>query len=186
MKLIDIIQTRRSIFPIQFTSQNVSKEQLMQMLEAANWAPSHRKTNPWRFKVFKDESLNLLAEKVESAYKRTTPEKVFSEFKLKKSLEKILTSGAVIAICMQRDPKESLPEWEEIAATAMAVQNMWLMAGQLGLAGYWSSPGYIEDMQDELELADGERCLGFFYLGGYDREMSEAVREPVEDKITWF
>ena len=27
---------------------------------------------------------------------------------------------------MKRDLKESVPEWEEIAATAMAVQNMWL------------------------------------------------------------
>lgn len=186
MKLLDIIKSRRSIFPVQFTGQSVSKDHILQMLEAANWAPSHRKTNPWRFKVFKDDSLSFLADKIKSAYTRTTPEKAFSEFKLKNSLEKILTSGAVIAICMQRDPKESLPEWEEIAATAMAVQNMWLMAGQLGLAGYWSSPGYIEDMQDELELADGERCLGFFYLGEYDGSMPEAVREPVKDKITWF
>jgi hypothetical protein len=27
---------------------------------------------------------------------------------------------------MQRDEKERIPDWEEVAATAMAVLNMWL------------------------------------------------------------
>ena len=97
-----------------------------------------------------------------------------------------MSSGAVIAICMQRDLKDRVPEWEEIAATAMAVQNMWLMTGHLGLGGYWSSPGYISDMKEELQLAEGERCLGFFYLGAYDAPMPDGDREPVEEKITWF
>ncbi|WP_442846709.1 nitroreductase family protein [Leeuwenhoekiella sp. H156] len=186
MKLSETIKNRRSVFPNQFTGQTVSKEQIIELLEAANWAPSHRQTNPWRFKVFQDESLGLFAEKMSAAYTRTTPEKAYSAFKLKKSVEKVMSSGAVIAICMQRDLKDRVPEWEEIAATAMAVQNMWLMTGQLGLGGYWSSPGYISDMKEELQLAEGERCLGFFYLGAYDAPMPDGDREPVEEKITWF
>lgn len=31
------------------------------------------------------------------------------------------------------------PEWEEMCAVACAVQNMYLMATSLGVAGYWSS-----------------------------------------------
>jgi len=186
LRLLNIIKSRRSIFPNQFTSQNLSKDQILQLLEAANWAPSHRKTNPWRFKVFQGESLTLLADKITAAYTRTTPEKNFSAFKLKKSVEKVMSSGAVIAICMQRDLKDRVPEWEEIAATAMAVQNMWLLTGELGLGGYWSSPGYISDMQEELKLAEGERCLGFFYLGEYRDENPQGDREPIEDKVTWL
>ena len=53
---------------------------------------------------------------------------------------------------MQRDPKESVPEWEEIASVAMAVQNMWLMAQELNLGGYWSSPLIIHQLEELLPL----------------------------------
>ena len=184
--LKEAILNRRSIFPNQFADKSITKAQIETLLEAANWAPTHRKTQPWRFKVFKDEALSLLAEFVTKAYTKDTPAAKFSDFKLKKSIEKIEASGAVLAICMQRDPKESIPEWEEVAATAMAVQNLWLMAGELGLGGYWSSPGYITKMNQDLKLAEGERCLGFFYLGVYDGEQLSGERDAAESKTTWF
>ena len=184
--LKQIIKNRRSIFPNQFSGKAVSKEEIKTLLEAANWAPTHRKTQPWRFKVFREDSLSVLAEFIEKAYTTTTPEHQFSAFKLKKTLEKVTTSAAVIVICMQRDPKESVPEWEEVAATAMAVQNLWLMTGELGLGGYWSSPGYRTAMHTELKLNTGEECLGFFYLGAYEEEPLVGERDAIEDKTVWF
>ncbi|MEH6656888.1 nitroreductase family protein [Leeuwenhoekiella marinoflava] len=184
--LKEAILNRRSIFPNQFSEKAVTKAQIEELLEAANWAPTHRKTQPWRFKVFKDDALAILADFVTKAYTKDTPADKFSDFKLKKSIQKIETSGAVIAICMQRDVKESIPEWEEVAATAMAVQNLWLMAGELGLGGYWSSPGYIKEMHADLKLEDGEVCLGFFYLGVYDGEPFNGERDTVQSKTTWF
>ena len=83
----------------------------------------------------------------------------------KKIIEKPNQSGCVLAICMQRDANESVPEWEEIAATAMAVQNMWLAASDLGIGAYWSSPSLKDHLYKHIELASGERCLGFFYMG---------------------
>lgn len=49
--------------------------------------------------------------------------------------------SAQIAIYVKKDPKpgKAMPEWEETAAVSCAVQNMWLMATALGLAGYWTS-----------------------------------------------
>ena len=41
---------------------------------------------------------------------------------------------------MQRDPGERIPEWEELASVACAVQNMWLSATSYGIGAYWSSP----------------------------------------------
>ena len=36
---------------------------------------------------------------------------------------------------MQADPQKLQPEWEEMAATSCAVQNMWLLGTALGVAG---------------------------------------------------
>ena len=49
------IAKRRSIFPIQFSDKEVTDSQLHELFEAANWAPTHRRTEPWRFKVFRGE-----------------------------------------------------------------------------------------------------------------------------------
>ena len=87
---------------------------------------------------------------------------------------------------MQRDPKESLPVWEEVAATAMAVQNMWLCCTELGIGSYWSSPGVIKYMGDFLPLAEGEECLGFFYMGYYDGALPDVSRKPIADKVAWL
>ena len=38
-----------------------------------------------------------------------------------------------------------MPEWEETAAVACAVQNMHLTLTAEGLAGYWSSGGVMGD-----------------------------------------
>ncbi|MGY8931922.1 MAG: nitroreductase family protein [Flavobacteriales bacterium] len=39
-------------------------------------------------------------------------------------------------ICMSRDENEVIPEWEELAATSMSVQNMWLTCTSYDLGCY--------------------------------------------------
>jgi len=87
---------------------------------------------------------------------------------------------------MQRDPLESIPEWEEIAATAMAVQNMWLCCTEQGIGCYWSSPGLIQYMDEFLPMEEGEKCLGFFYMGYYEGELPERTRKPISEKVVWL
>jgi len=179
------IQSRRAVFPVQYNEQPISKEEIQSILESANWAPTHKKTEPWRFKVFHSETARKkLADFLGKTYQETTENP--SEFKQKKVEQKPLQSGCVIAICMQRDPKESLPEWEEIAATAMAVQNMWLTAHELKIGAYWSSPALKDHLHKLLDFKDGQRCLGFFYMGKYDENLPEGKRKTtIEEKTTW-
>ena len=186
--IFDLIQKRRSIFPPQYNDTPIAKELLVKILEAANWAPNHKKTEPWRFKVFQAAGLKQLGEALSNTYKQVTPEGAFSEKKHQKLLKNPQRAGAVIAICMQRDPKESLPEWEEIAAVSMAVQNLWLTATAYGLAGYWSSPGVINHLGQFLNLVEGERCLGFFYLAHLQNPAPELPRErgPITEKVDWI
>ena len=87
---------------------------------------------------------------------------------------------------MKRDPKESVQEWEEIAATAMAVQNMWLTCVEYEIGCYWSTPKYIDKMNDFFMLKENERCLGFFYMGKYDHsELESKERESINVKTEW-
>ena len=179
-----IFSSRRSIFPIQFSDKEITDTQLNELFEAANWAPTHRRTEPWRFKVFRGDKKTELSHFLVDAYTKTTPK--FSKRKSKSIVEKINLSSAVVLICMKRDEKESVPEWEEIAATAMAVQNLWLQTTELGLGGYWSTPAYINQIHQFIPFEENEKCLGLFYLGRFEGSMPTRETGDWRKKVQWF
>ena len=57
----EVIRNRRTIYPKHFSSRKVHREQVEAMLENARWAPTHKMTQPWHFKVFMGEGLQKLA-----------------------------------------------------------------------------------------------------------------------------
>ncbi|GGE08330.1 nitroreductase family protein [Psychroflexus salis] len=185
MDIFELIKKRRSVFPVQYNREEIKKATIKKVLEAANWAPTHRKTEPWRFKVIRGEHKQKLAEFVVAEMQKATPE--LSAFKKRKTMHKFEASSAVIVICMQRDPKESLPEWEEVAATAMAVQNLWLACAAEKIGAYWSSPQTIKHFHKFFDFNEGEKCLGLFYMGYYDGDLPKGERKlTIEEKTEWI
>lgn len=183
-----IIRERRSIFPSTYIDKPIDRAIIEEILENANWAPNHKKTEPWRFKVYHGkDALEKLGAEMGAVYKRHTPEEAFKERVFNKFSKNPTKAGCVIAICMQREPEESLPEWEEIAAVACAVQNMWLTCTGYDIGSYWSSPGkIIKNAGEFMNLKDGERCIGLFYMGYYEMPEVERVKGPIEEKVEWM
>ena len=183
----ELIKNRRSVFPPMYVQgKTIPKEVILQILENANWAPTHKMTEPWRFKIFTGESLSKLSDFMGDYYKKNTSQENFSEMKYKKTIKKPFQSACIIAICMQRDPNESIPEWEEVASVACAVQNMWLTATVNGIGAYWSSPKSIHSATEFLGLKDGQKCLGFFYMGYKIENELSGQRKLIDDKIEWM
>ncbi len=180
-----LIRKRRSILPNSYNDKPIPKEIIEQVLENANWAPNHRKTEPWRFKVIQGAALEQLGILLSDTYKAHSPEQKFSEPWYNAVRKKPMLADTVIIINMQRDPKESLPEWEEIAAVGCAVQNMYLTCTAYDVGCYWSTPEFIKFMAEPLGLNKGERCLGFFFMGYHN--MPEVVRKrgAIGDKTEW-
>ncbi len=184
--LSHIIKSRRSVFPPSYLDKEISDQTILALLENANWAPTHRKTEPWRFKVFRGSSLEKLADFTSKWYKDNTPEDAFSELKYKKTRQKPLKSACVMAICMEVSGEDIIPEWEEQAAVACAVQNLWLSCHTLGIGCYWSSPKSIHDAGKLLNLKSNEKCIGFFYMGYMKEAEYKSERLDVRDKIEWL
>lgn len=187
MSISDLIRRRRAVFPkFYIPGKPISCDILERLLENANWAPTHKLTQPWRFKVFhSEESRRQLSAYFTGYYRQHTAPELFSAEKMQKTGENALRAGAAIAICMQRHPESGLPEFEEIASVAMAVQNMWLSCTEINLGCYWSSPKAILEAGAFLELQPEERCLGLFYLGWHEMPEMEGKRGPAEEKVVW-
>ncbi len=181
-----LLRKRRSIFPKTYTGKPISREIVEEILENANWAPTHKLTEPWRFKVIVGGGLERLSGFLSSHYKSNTPSEKFSEIKYNKLKANPMKAACIIAVCMVRDPQERLPEWEEVAATACAVQNMYLTCTAHGIGCYWSTPRAALEANAFLGLEDGERCLGLFYMGYHNMPEVPRKRNPVEDKTTWI
>ena len=124
----------------------------------------------------------------ENERRRSRLEEKFQERKFQKLQTNPTKAGCVIAICMQRDLEERIPEWEEIAAMGCAIQNMYLTCTAYGIGSYWSSPGIIKysEISEFLNLKEGERCLGFFYMGYHEMPQIEGKRGAISDKVDWI
>ena len=128
-----LIRERRSVFPKFYSEEKVDNQIIMEMLENANWAPTHKFTEPWRFVIFEGQGLLRYAEFQSDRYKqRSEASGTFDPNKYSKLKSKPLQCSHIIAIGMRRDPNKSIPELEEIAAVSCAVQNMMLTASAYG------------------------------------------------------
>ena len=158
-----IIEERRSIFPKDYTDTSISESVLNEILNAAVLAPNHKRTKPWRFKIFKGEDKQKLGAELQNIYKEITPEFQF----LQKKYDDIgfKTSKANIIISIIVEFSGLVPDWEEIAATSMAVQNMYLTCTAHRIGCYWSSPKLVNNLKNSLKIEDNQQCLGLFYMG---------------------
>lgn len=184
----EIVQNRRSIYPYQFEKgQVIADEIIWQILENANRAPTHKLTQPWRFIVFSGEGLKHFAELQTNIYTTYAGEN-FKEKKVKNLQEYPLMASHVIAICMKRTTNISIPESEEIMATACAIENIYLSVTAYGLGGYLSTGGitYVEEAKPYFDLEPQDKLIGFFYIGVPATILNPlSKRGPVKEKVKW-
>jgi len=180
----NLLRNRRSIYPAMYSDVPVDDTIINDMLENANWAPTHKLTE-----VFKGEGLKKLAAFQSELYKTlSTKAGNFDASKFEKLATKPLMASHIIAIGMKRDPKAYVPEIEEISAVACAVQNMYLTATANGVGCYWGSGGitYKEEAKSFFGLGTEDKLLGFLYVGNLKTDKWPAgKRGPIEEKVSW-
>ena len=186
--LNEVIASRRSVFQQQYSGERVNDAIVHQMLKNANWAPTHKLTEPWRFSVFTGAGLKKLAEFQGEIYKKVTrADNSFKEDRYQNLLTKPMQSSHIISIGMKRDPKKSVPEIEEIGAVFCAVQNMYLTATAYGVGAYLSTGGitYFEEAKEFFGLEKEDKLLGFFHIGVPKMDVPKGNRKPIEQKVRW-
>lgn len=186
-EITDLIRNRRTIFPEQYSSRKVHREQIELIINNALWAPNHGNTQPWRFHVFTEGGCQRLSDFLGKTYLEKIPKDQQNDMKLAKLVSRPLRSSVVIAVSMVKQPESKIMELEEIEAVACAVQNMYLTCTAYGLGGFWSTPKliYLPEMNDFLKLGEQDKCLGLFYIGYPEIEWPKAHRKPLEYVTKW-
>lgn len=183
-----LIRERRSVFQNEFSGEKVKDTIITQMLENANWAPTHKLTEPWRFVVFAGEGLKQFAAVQSDYYKKiTSADGTYKEERYQNLLHKPLMSSHIIVVGMKRDEKKSVPEIEEMGAVFCAIQNIYLTATAYGVGCYLSTGGitYFEGAQEIFGFDKEDKLIGFIHIGIPKDPLRPGKRKPIDEKIAW-
>jgi nitroreductase len=184
-----VIAARRTVKPTSMNGRKIPDETVGQLLQLADWAPTHGYTEPWYFVVYSGDKVQQFCSDHADLYKQFTPAAAYVPGNYDKLKNQGNLASHLVAICMKRGNNPKIPAREELAAVACAVENMWLGATALRLAAYWGSGGmtYHPAMQDYLGLGDEDQVMGFFYLGYTDEPAQPGRRlKPFDEKFKWM
>jgi nitroreductase len=163
-ELMEIIKYRRSIR--RYKPDDVPDELIEKILEAARWSPSGDNAQPWRFIVLRDPekkkamgriategsgrrfSAEAFTGRLEERFEKLKdPEKKAKAFRFLISGEVsafLAEAPVIIVVCAKLDV------WDVPYDSAMATQNMMLMAHALGL-GSCCVVAPVSDMRDDIK-----------------------------------
>lgn len=153
-----LLQSRRSVR--QYQARAVSNEQLDALLEAARWAPSPHGRQPWRFVVLTQHETKLrLANSMGETWRHNLEmdgqDATIVNIRLEKSYQRILQAPAIIIPCLYLEDLDHYPDEQRqndekimaIQSIGAAIQNMLLMAYDLGLdAGWMCAPLFCPEV----------------------------------------
>jgi nitroreductase len=187
--LQNIIKNRRSVSWAKMNGQIIPDEIINQVLSLADWAPTHGRTEPWRFVVYGGDALKEFGKAHARLYWEHTAEDKRQEASREKLEHNVDKASHLVIAVMKRGDNPKIPQLEEIAATAAAIENVLLGATALGIASFWSSGGmtHTHALKDYLHLAADDVVMGLVYLGFTDEPAKEGVRNiAINEKVRWM
>lgn len=188
MSVIETIARRRSIGKM--TTERPAREHIERILEAATHAPNHHHTQPWKFFVLAGEARAELGEVMaESLLARSGDlDSEKGRAKLEKERNKLLRAPVVIVAAAEYPRQNNVVEIENVEAVAAAVENMLLVAEELGLAAMWRTgdAAYDPHIKQWFGLAPEDHIVAFLYLGYPAIPRQERRPLPFQEKTTWL
>lgn len=166
----------------------IADEEVQEILQLADWAPTHARTEPWRFVVYSNEQVFPFCQIHADLYKQNTDETFFLQAKYDNLLHMGDKTSHIVIAYMVRTPTHKIPEIEEVAASACAIQNILLGATSKGISSFWSTGGLAHHpaLKEYLKLGKEDRVMGIFYLGYTDEPLRPGSRMiPLSEKIQW-
>jgi coenzyme F420-0:L-glutamate ligase/coenzyme F420-1:gamma-L-glutamate ligase len=156
--LATLLRSRRSVR--KFQDRPVARELVEQIIEAARWAPSPHGRQPWRFAVLTTQELKLqLADQMGSTWQQNLQmdgqDAEIVNIRLEKSRQRILNAPVIIIPCLYLEDLDYYPDERRqadektmaIQSIGAAIQNMLLMAYDLGLdAGWMCAPLFCPEV----------------------------------------
>lgn len=195
--LLSFFRARRSLR--RYQTRPIPDGILEQLLEAATWAPSAHNRQPWRFVIIVDQAqkealARAMGAKLRADLAADGLSEPLIEQDVNRSFQRISCAPLIILLCMTVSDMDSYPDARRsaherimaIQSTAMAGQNILLMASSLGLGACWMcAPLFCPDLVGAaLGLPADWQAQGMITVG-YPAGGRTRSREKWETKVLW-
>ena len=188
-QLAAIIKNRRSVGFAKMNGKTIPDETINELLALADWAPTHGRTEPWRFFVYGGEARKNFGKAHADLYWAHTAEDKRQEATFEKLVHNVDNASHLIIAVMKRGENVKIPQLEEVAAASAAIQNILLGATALGISSFWSTGGMTHShaLKEYLHLGSDDIVMGLIFLGYTDEIIKEGIRNiAMSEKVKWL
>jgi nitroreductase len=182
MELIEGIESRTSA--LKLSEPGPTRAHIEQIIKAGTRAPDHGRLRPWRFLVAAGDARKKLGEVMANILRTKMPDA--SQAQLDAEAGKVMRAPTIIVVGAKIS-KAKIPEIEQVAAVAAAIQNMFLAANALGYGAMWKTGGlaYDRSVKEMLGLAAEDHIVGLLYVGTTSQP-GPLVEAPLEGIVRWL
>jgi F420 biosynthesis protein FbiB-like protein len=190
--LLDTLIQRRSIRKYQ--NKPVPKELVLEVLEAAAWAPSAHNSQPWRFVVVLDPAIKReLAERMATAWAADMAKdgSTVDEAKRLERRERFANAPVLIVACLSMDGMMTFSDEQRqcterdlaVESLAAAIQNMLLSAHDLGLGACWyCAPAFCKQtVRRALQIPEDVEPSALILMGYPAESPTIPSKKPAKD-----
>lgn len=168
-----------------FNGQPIDREDLLNIIDDAVWAPNHGNREPWRLVVACGPELEKLHELLRDL---AVPRwKELSSEELTNQMKKFTLPGAYAFVIVPEDARQK-ERLEDYGAAASLLQNMQLLAWDKGIGSCWKTPAFLDapKFREALKVGQGERVISMLQLGYFDELPKGKARKTSEEIVTIF
>ncbi len=147
-----------------FAEARPPREVIERLIDAAVWAPNHRRTEPWRFHVLAGDARARMGEAVASSLAAGGQA---AEGPQHSARVRLLRAPVVLVLSQTGTPDDPVRDLEDYAACSCALQNLLLAAHVEGLAAHTSTGVMTQypGAKQYLGLEPQDRIVAYVYLG---------------------
>ena len=175
MNVREAIFKRRTIHA--FDKRKVNDLIILNAIEAANQAPSHKLTFPWRFYLVNNTKRKEI---IDLSIKLKSQNKIIEKNSRNLIVNKLLNPSHFL-IASQFLSKDNLIRKEDYAACSCAIQNLSISLASEGVSSKWSTGG-ITRSNEIYEITKInpklEEIIGFILIG-YGQELPKIKRPKI-------
>jgi len=183
MRFEDLVKVRRSYRAFEDTP--VTEDQLKEIIEAGQWAPSPLNMQPWEFILVTDQDQKARIRKMSEQAKQGVLDRDGPKWVGGYNMS-FLEEAPVLAVVLANPKRAGLgsyfgQKYGAIQAVAACIQNMMLKAADLGLGSLWFTFFNPAELRGILNIPEKLEIAGIIPIGKPKGEVKVPPRK--EPKI---
>lgn len=181
-----ILDTRRSLPPMQLEAPGPDDATLLRMLQSAVRVPDHGKRVPFRFVLLRGDARHAFGERLARRSLELDPNA--SEAAVDKNRARFSHAPLVLTVIAQLGPDEKIPAQERLLSAGCVCFGLLHAAHALGFCGVWLTgwAAYDAEVARWLGLTTDEHVVGFIHIGRPRLEAPERDRpDPIALLTEW-